>query len=341
MNNYAQSPVIHDLDGYSFPQDYEQVPQLKRESDFDDGFGFDPSAGNENILPSTVGMLDNWSTTGPSDMFNFNQKAMLAKQIQMQKPSLAQLQQAGGMMPMSGLAQQMNAFNIPNSSATLSHYGTVTPPRSNSADSTNSKQEHKPAMETRRRGRGKSQLKTPLTPPDSNNNVTKTRKSGGRKRNNTAPSPQDTPEDDKRKASLEKNRVAAAKCRINKKEKTEQLQRDSHNKAKANAELRGLLQTMDSELQTLTGYLAAHASCPDCRDPEQLRHALQHIQEQQMANHYPCLSGGSISAQSPGMSIDGQSIYSQPGYFNSPAMTHPPLPEFDAGNDLDINSPMP
>ena len=341
MNSFGQSPVIHDLDGYTFPQDYEQVPRLKRESDFDDGFGFDPSAGNEKTFRSPVGMLENWSASGLSDVYNLNQKSMLAKQNQMQNNSLAQLQQAGGMMPINGMPQQMNAFNVPNLSTTLSQYGTVTPPRSNSADSTISKQEHKPAMETKRRGRGKSQLKTPLTPPDSNINVTKTRKGGGRKRNNTVSTIEDTPEDDKRKASLEKNRVAAAKCRINKKEKTEQLQRDSHTKAKANAELRGLLQTMESELQTLTAYLAAHASCPDCRDAEQLQHALQHIQEQQMSNQYSGLSGGSISVQSPGMSIDGQSIYSQPGYFNSPAMTHPPLPEFDAGNDLDINSPMP
>ena len=41
----------------------------------------------------------------------------------------------------------------------------------------------------------------------------------------------DNVEDEKRKTSLEKNRLAAAKCRVNKKEGIEALQRDSHDKA--------------------------------------------------------------------------------------------------------------
>jgi len=147
---------------------------------------------------------------------------------------------------------------------------------------------------------------------------------------------------------LEKNRVAAAKCRINKKEKTEQLQRDSHVKAKENAELRGLVETMESELHTLTAYLSAHSKCADCRNPEQLQEALQIIQDQEIRKRFPGLSNGSLSAHSPVLSTSGQSMasdfYSQSGLDGSPCTLNPPLPEFNLGADLDMNfmnSPIP
>ena len=57
--------------------------------------------------------------------------------------------------------------------------------------------------------------------------------------------------DSKRKASLEMNRPAAAKRRINKKEKTEMLQRDSHDKAVHNAFPKDQVMRMQEEIQQI------------------------------------------------------------------------------------------
>ena len=57
--------------------------------------------------------------------------------------------------------------------------------------------------------------------------------------------------DSKRKASLEMSRPAAAKRRINKKEKTEMLQRDSHDKAVHNAFPKDQVMRMQEEIQQI------------------------------------------------------------------------------------------
>lgn len=87
-------------------------------------------------------------------------------------------------------------------------------------------------------------------------------------RSTAATQPATNPEDDRRKMSLEKNRLAAAKCRVNKKEKTDQLQRDSHDKAVENTFLKQMIMQMKEEVLQLQTILTSHSSSDRCRNPE-------------------------------------------------------------------------
>jgi hypothetical protein len=103
---------------------------------------------------------------------------------------------------------------------------------------------------------------------------------------------------------------------------------------------------METERNTLAAYLGAHASCPDCRNPHQLKEALQIIQENEMRKHLPGLGGEATTANtSSSMSLSGQSLASDPYdddslISNYPAM-NPPLPDFNLVGDYDMNSPLP
>jgi hypothetical protein len=196
-----------------------------------------------------------------------------------------------------------------------------------------------------KRRRGKTQSKNPVTPPEDNKGP-KQKKTGGRKRSTAAQLHTSDPADAKRKASLEKNRVAAAKCRINKKEKTEQLQRDSHTKAQENSQLRGLVETMEAERNALAAYLDAHASCAECRHPRQLKEALQVFQHTEMRKHFAELAGEAATANtSPVLSVSDRSmasgLYDDSGLASTYSTMNPPLPDFNLGGDYDMNSPLP
>jgi len=229
-------------------------------------------------------------------------------------------------------------------------YGQVTPPASNSATSEPSKNSQDSASATSnhsrtKRRRAKAENKNPITPPE-DNNPPKQRKASGRKRTNATQLGTANQEDDKRRASLEKNRIAAAKCRINKKEKTEQLQRDSHTKAQENGQLRGLVETMEAERNTLAAYLGAHASCGDCRNPSQLKEALRMFQGNEIRKRFPGLVGEAVTADtSPILSVSGQSmdsgIFDDVGFNSTASALNPPLPDFNLGGDYDMHSPLP
>jgi hypothetical protein len=89
-----------------------------------------------------------------------------------------------------------------------------------------------------------------------------------------ATQPATNPEDDRRKMSLEKNRLAAAKCRVNKKEKTDHPQRDSHNKAVENTFLKQMIMQMKEEVLQLQTILTSHSSSDRCRNPDTIHEAL-------------------------------------------------------------------
>jgi hypothetical protein len=93
-------------------------------------------------------------------------------------------------------------------------------------------------------------------------------------RSTAATQPATNPEDDRRKMSLEKNRLAAAKCRVNKKEKTDQLQRDSHDKAVENTFLKQMIMQMKEEVLQLQTILTSHSSSDRCRNPDTIHEAL-------------------------------------------------------------------
>jgi hypothetical protein len=366
MNGYMLSPVSHDLDGLTFPTNQQELPQVKREYGFNQDFGFDPSLTEQNMFdqfPDSANRLSNWDSFGnrkatfqtPQDVLarkysSAHRHSLSLPQLQQQNRPLepTQINSALGSLPLGSL--YINTKNLPNTSATMSVYGQVTPPRSNSATSEPSKNGRDPpgaisGQSTTKRRRGKAQSKNPLTPPE-DSNTSKRRKVGARKRTAAAQLQGGNPEDDRRKASLEKNRVAAAKCRVNKKEKTEQLQRDSHTKAQENSQLRGLVETMEAERNNLAAYLGAHASCIDCKNPTQLKEALQIFQEDQIRRRFPALAGDAVTANtSPVLSVSDQSMTS--GLYDDACLTsnysviNPPLPDFNLGGDYDMNSPLP
>lgn len=357
MNTYMLSPVAHDLDGLTFPTNQHDVPQAKREYGLSQDFGFDPSLTELNMFnqySDSATKLANWGGFG--NMPSQSSQDVVTRKYNSayrQSLSLPQMHQQSSPLPRTSTGTgslSLNTKNLPAITSTISHYGQVTPPRSNSATSEPSRNSQDPAcliseQSTTKRRRGKPQHKNPLTPPE-DNSTPKQKKTGGRKRSSVAQLHTGDPEDEKRKASLEKNRVAAAKCRINKKERTEQLQRDSHTKAQENTQLRGLVENMEAERNTLAAYLDAHASCADCRHPHQLKEALQMLQENEMRKRFPRLVGEAVTANtSPVLSVSDRSMTS--GLYDDADLTstysaiNPALPVFSLGDDYDMNSPLP
>lgn len=218
--------------------------------------------------------------------------------------------------------------NLQSTTNSVVRHGQVTPPRSNSEPSVGKPTEQKPQ---RQRRSTKSTVKEETqTQPQSS----------GRKRRNTRKSsvvssagcPE---EDEKRKQSLEKNRLAAAKCRVNKKEKTEQLQRDSHDKACQNAFLNEQVMRMKEEIQQMNALLLQHANHEGCKSSEDIQAHLNNMSH----DFYPSHMGVSHDFTAFG----GMSEMDQNNYF-SPAsdmsLMNPPLPDFDRDADFDVSTPL-
>ncbi|XP_007534457.1 cyclic AMP-dependent transcription factor ATF-3 isoform X1 [Erinaceus europaeus] len=92
-------------------------------------------------------------------------------------------------------------------------------------------------------------------------------------------------EDERRKRRRERNKIAAAKCRNKKKEKTECLQKESEKLESVNAELKAQIEELKNEKQHLIYMLNLHR--PTCivraqhgRTPEDERNLfIQHVKE--------------------------------------------------------------
>ena len=111
-----------------------------------------------------------------------------------------------------------------------------------------------------------------------------------RKRKNirkAAANAKSTVEDSKRKVSLEKNRLAAAKCRVNKREKTEQLQRSCHDKAVYNKFLKNEFLRMKEEIQQLNVIILAHSDCEGCKSPEEIQQHLLELGTEYLTRQIP------------------------------------------------------
>lgn len=161
-------------------------------------------------------------------------------------------------------------------------------------------------------------------PPKSHNDSTKTGRRTARQSSATTKSSRRSLGVDKRKElSLEKNRLAASKCRIKKKEKNEQMFQDSRTKAKENQVLRNLIRTMELELHRLTTFLSAHSDSSNCKKPEELKEVLRILREADMSKKFSVLHDGSPLADSPALSFSGKSP-SNDSYGRSPATPAPP-----------------
>ena len=311
MNSFTTSrpPSISDLDGYTIRDYHCYVP-----NDGDD-FGFDPPE-HGNSHPK---MEQTYSPPEDTDSPLADWPGFEREDERRHQPLLEQMHNL----------HQMAAQRIPNANHAISRYGQITPPRTNSTGSGASPKVEESMSPLSAVPRRKSTKQTNDTAPTSGRKRKATRKS-------TAASEGLTGDDGKRKASLEKNRLAAAKCRVNKKDKTEQLQRDSHDKAVHNAYLKEQIMRMKEEVQQLNALLLAHASSSNCESPEEIQKHLQDLSAEYMPNQ---VSIGGFPDYDD-MSLDGMPNVSQSmtdgGYFS----VAPPLPEFNRSADFEVHTPM-
>lgn len=328
MNAYGSAPSsavpsISDLDGYTL-RDYQFPMSSSYAPAEQDEFGFDPPSKQSHKIEQTYTPPDLNGWPG----FEREEDKERMKQ---------------GIEPAYEI-DKLISQTLPNATNAISRYGQVTPPRTNSATSADSilmhPKEESSSPRTSTSDRRKKAKQQPKQEPVSN--------TVGRKRKNARKSVASveevsTPEDAKRKASLEKNRLAAAKCRINKKEKTEQLQRDSHDKAVHNAFLKDQIMRMKEEIQQMNAILLSHANCEGCKSPEEIQKHLNHLggeflsQQMMSGQHfdeYPHMQLGDMPSHSEHMMQDD--------YFSSlsPDQMNPPLPEFNRNADFEVHTPM-
>lgn len=224
-------------------------------------------------------------------------------------------------------AELENLHNIPPAMNSVIRHGQVTPPRSNSESSATKSNDQKPQ---RQRRSTKASIKD-----ESQSQSAGPRSKRRNTRKDSMVSLSNPEEDEKRKQSLEKNRLAAAKCRVNKKEKTEQLQRDSHDKACQNAFLSEQVMRMKEEIQQMNALLLQHANHEGCKSSEDIQAHLNNMSH----DFYPSHMGlppdfGNFGA----MSEMEQSNYFSPA--SDISMMNPPLPEFDRDAEFDVSTPL-
>uniref|UniRef100_A0A8D3DLQ0 Activating transcription factor 3 n=1 Tax=Scophthalmus maximus TaxID=52904 RepID=A0A8D3DLQ0_SCOMX len=120
-----------------------------------------------------------------------------------------------------------------------------------------------------------------------------------------------TPEEhERRKRRRERNKVAAAKCRNKKKEKTEDLQKESEKLESVNADLKAQIEELKQQKQQLVYMLNLHR--PTCivraqngQTPEDERNLfIQHIKESTLQLHnLTCTTTTSTTAVWTGLNI--------------------------------------
>jgi hypothetical protein len=170
---------------------------------------------------------------------------------------------------------------LPTTSTALSRSGLISPPESNPASSpkNNGKglhYKHKRPKKRRRSLVKSEQAGSDLASASQSSTSGRMRKSI-RKTSPKAPDSSgraDPPKDIKRARLLEMNRLAAAKCRINKKQKVDQLKQDSRGKAIQNACLKDQVMHMKKEVQQIKALLYNHANYGFCGSPEGIRETL-------------------------------------------------------------------
>lgn len=322
MSSFRSPPsvgTISDLDGFSVTGEsyYPQIPQAFHMQS--DDFGFDPP----NKSGHFIKMEQTYSPPDDTSSFSFDFDPVQKDSAPVRATEL----------------DRMITQNIPNPAAAVSRYGQVTPPRSNSETSAIEKSvEDNQTSSDRRRRTSKIAIKE-------EQNMQPQTTATGRKRRNTRKNSTATnvsanaEDDEKRKQSLEKNRLAAAKCRVNKKEKTEQLQRDSHDKAVENAFLKEQVMRLKEEVQQINALLLAHANCEGCKSPEDIQKHLNDLGQEffnshmsGLAHEYPSFSGLPVD-----INMDHDNYFSPASDLS---MINPPLPDFDREPEFDVSTPM-
>ena len=158
-----------------------------------------------------------------------------------------------------------NIFSNIQTTSTRSLYGQHTPPDDENdnerlLDHQLCDQRKQQAMQPPQDG-GKSKRKRNITNHDSTNQSSpkRPRKYASRRWNNS--SEPNKPEDVKRSKFLERNRVAASKCRQKKKEWTQNLENRARELQKNNTQLRMVVDSCRQEILFLKGELLKHGQC--------------------------------------------------------------------------------
>ncbi|RVX75120.1 hypothetical protein B0A52_01397 [Exophiala mesophila] len=319
-------PSVSDLDGYTirdyqFPTNYGPTQ--------DDDFGFDPPDMKAAVMapyqpcsPPHDPTMSNWPEFNRDDIAETTEPHVNLDSFEFD--------------------QFLNSSQIPTSETALSRFGQITPPRSSSAVSSKDTEKALSPKTTT----GTTERKKTKTQAKDINVQSRTASKPGRKRKSTrkaslASEQDDHQDDSKRKQSLEKNRLAAAKCRVNKKEKTELLQRDSHEKAVENAYLKDQVMRMKDEIQQMNAILLAHANCEGCKSPEGVQAHLSQLGNDFFQNQRVDLAPPNYLSY-PQMNFTDLPMM-QENFFASASqgqMLHPPLPDFDRSADFEVHTPM-
>lgn len=169
--------------------------------------------------------------------------------------------------PYNGFHQEMpsNIFTNIQPANARAHYGQVTPPDDENENEDLLEYQLREQLEQHDMqplpGEGKGKRKRNSANTDSTNQSPprRTRKYASRGSNkNNEPS---KPEDAKRSKFLERNRVAASKCRQKKKEWTQNLENRARELQKNNHQLRIVVESCRQEILFLKGELLKHSQC--------------------------------------------------------------------------------
>ena len=341
MDGYGHTPSGHNF--YSFNvllPSYHQDLQFTRDDALDNGFGFDPSPKEQSMVEQNSATVDLLyaSTFQLPGQFSLSPACLMQESIDQVLASSGQKSSQNVPSPVTDdggatAASQYKAAKLspPNSTkAAIQQKSGDAMGRAN--DST---------INTRR---DKSEVARVSVPCKLSNDPGKPSKKRGRRPSTASRSSLSSQGVDKRKeVSLEKNRVAAAKCRVKKKEKDEQMLQDARLKVKENQELHDMVREMEVEMSTLTTFLAAHLESNNCNKSDQLKETLRQFQGPHMAGwfsgsldppssvHSPMLL---LSDHSPSSTSNGRSPVTP-----SECMTHAPNLDSYIIGDMDIDSP--
>ena len=158
-----------------------------------------------------------------------------------------------------------NIFTNIHPANTRAHYGQVTPPDDENDDESLLDHQLREQLKQHEmqppqgKGKGKRKRNSANNDPISQSPPKRTRKYASRGSNKT--SEPTKPEDVKRSKFLERNRVAASKCRQKKKEWTQNLENRARELQKNNNQLRMVVDSCRQEILFLKGELLKHSQC--------------------------------------------------------------------------------
>jgi hypothetical protein len=342
MDGYGHTHSGHNF--YSFNvllPSYHQDQQFICDDAPDNGFGFDPSPKEQSTVeqnPATGDLLCA-STFQLPYQFSPAPTCLLRRSIDQVLGSSGQKSSQNVLSP---------ATSAGGGTTAASQYQDVKLSQPNSAKAAiqqKSGDATRPANDSTINGRrDKSEVTRASVPCKLSNDPGKPSKKRSRRPSSASQSSQSSLGVDKcKEVSLERNRVAAAKCRVKKKEKDEQMLQDSRLKAKENKELHDMVRGMEVEMNTLTTFLAAHSDSSNCRKSDQLKETLRQFQRPNMARWFSGSPDSPSSVHSPMLSLSDHSPSStsnsrSPATPSECATQAPKLDSYIFG-DMDIDFP--